>query len=69
LISDGIGFVGVSEAQVSVKEKFFQRGRVSYKARSSDGRFARAASAVLGKYRLETAPEEQHSGMASEWPQ
>jgi hypothetical protein len=36
-----------------VKEKFFQRGRASYKAKSSDWGFARAASAVLGKYRLE----------------
>jgi hypothetical protein len=35
-----------------VKEKFFQRGKASYKAKFSDGRFARAANAVLGKYRL-----------------
>jgi hypothetical protein len=33
---DGIGFVKVSEAQVSVKEMFFQRGKASYKVRSSD---------------------------------
>jgi hypothetical protein len=33
---DGIGFVKVSEAQVSVKEKFFQGGKASYKAKSSD---------------------------------
>jgi hypothetical protein len=52
-----------------VKEKFFQRGKASYKVKSSDGRFARVANAVLGKYRLETAQEEQHKGMASEWPQ
>jgi hypothetical protein len=54
LISDGIGFVKVPEAQVSVKEKFFQRGKASYKVKYSDGRFARVANAVLGKYRLET---------------
>jgi hypothetical protein len=35
-ICDGIGFVKVSEAQVSVKEKFFLRGKASYKAKSSD---------------------------------
>jgi hypothetical protein len=35
-----------------VKEKFFLRGKASYKVKSSDGRFARVAIAVLGKYRL-----------------
>jgi hypothetical protein len=30
LISDGIGFVKVSEAQVSVKEMLFLRGKASY---------------------------------------
>jgi hypothetical protein len=35
-----------------VKEKFFLRGEAPYKAKSSDGRFARVAIAVLGKYRL-----------------
>jgi hypothetical protein len=44
LISDGIESVEVSGAQVSVKEKFFQRGKASYKAKSSDGRFAGAAA-------------------------
>ena len=33
---DGIGFVKVSEAQVSVKEMFFQRGKACYKVKSSD---------------------------------
>jgi hypothetical protein len=47
LISDGIGLVKVPEAQVPVKEKFFLRGKASYEAKSSDGRFARAAIAVL----------------------
>jgi hypothetical protein len=46
-----MGFVKVSEAQVPVKEKFFLRGKASYKAKSSDGSFAGAAIAVLGKYR------------------
>ena len=36
-----------------VKEKFFLRAKASYKDKSSDGRFARVANAVLGKYRLE----------------
>jgi hypothetical protein len=45
LVSDGIGFVKVSEAQVSVKEKFFLRAKASYKVKSSDGRFARVANA------------------------
>jgi hypothetical protein len=36
-----------------VKEKFFLRGKASYKAKSSDRRFARVTNAVLGKYRLE----------------
>jgi hypothetical protein len=31
-----------------VKEKFFLRGKPSYKVKSSDGRFARVAIAVLG---------------------
>jgi hypothetical protein len=47
-----------------VKEKFFLRGKASYKAKSSDWRFARVARAVLGKYRLETTQEEQHKGMS-----
>jgi hypothetical protein len=36
LISDGMGLVNASEAQVSVKEKLFLRGKASYKAKSSD---------------------------------
>jgi hypothetical protein len=36
LSSDGIGFVKASEAQVSAKEKFFLRGKASYKVKSSD---------------------------------
>jgi hypothetical protein len=40
-------------AAVPVKEKFFLRGKASYKAKSSDWRIARAANAVLGKYGLE----------------
>jgi hypothetical protein len=55
-----------------VKEKFFQRGKASYKVKSSDWRFARVAGAVLGKYRPETAQEEHNNAnvwMASEWPQ
>ena len=36
LVSDGIGFVRVSEAQVSVKEKFFLRAKAPYKVKSSD---------------------------------
>jgi hypothetical protein len=43
---------------VSVKEKFFLRGK------ASDRKFARATNAVLGKYRLGTAHEEQHKGMS-----
>ena len=31
---------------------------------STKGQFARAANGVLGKYRLETAQEEQHKGMS-----
>jgi hypothetical protein len=36
LISAGIGPVKVPEAEVSVKEKFFLRGKASYKVKSSD---------------------------------
>jgi hypothetical protein len=36
LVSDGIGLVKASEAQVSVKEKFFLRAKASYKAKSPD---------------------------------
>ena len=43
-----------------MKEKFFLRAEASYKVKSSDGRFARAANAVLGKYRLEKK--------AKQWP-
>jgi hypothetical protein len=43
----GIGLVKAPEAQVSVKKKIFQRGKASYKAKSSDWRFAKAACAVL----------------------
>jgi hypothetical protein len=49
--SDGIGPIRVPEAQVPVKGKFFLRGKSSYKARSSDWRFARAADGVFGKER------------------
>jgi hypothetical protein len=35
-----------------VKEKKILRGEAPYKVKSSDGRFARAAIAALGKYRL-----------------
>jgi hypothetical protein len=48
-----MGFVKVSGAQVSVKEKFFLRAKASYKVKSSECRYARVASAVLGKYRPE----------------
>jgi hypothetical protein len=47
-----MGFVKLPGAQVSVKEKFFPRGKAFCKAKSSDWRFARAAIAVLGKYML-----------------
>jgi hypothetical protein len=36
-----------------VKEKFFLQAKAPSEVKSSDGRFSRAASAVLGKYRLE----------------
>jgi hypothetical protein len=55
LSPDGIGFVKVSEAQVSVKEKFFLRRKASYKAKSSDWRFSRASKGPN--------QEEQHNGM------
>jgi hypothetical protein len=48
-----MGFVKVSEAQVSVKEKFFLRAKASYKVKYSDSIFASVTNAVLGKYGLE----------------
>jgi hypothetical protein len=47
-----------------VKEKFFLRGKASYKVKSSDWRCTRAAKAVLGKYRPGTTQEEQYEGMS-----
>jgi hypothetical protein len=54
LISGGIGCVKVHGAQASVKEKFFPRGKASYKAKASDWRLARATKqgCVRYKYRL-----------------